>query len=150
MPAYRKNAKHPVIKTGLYSHIEKWDIDKRTKVYRALEAARQGLLGMFPQGASPAVCLLVDRILFKGLKLSIYERMEIQGADTGGPGAEQRYLMMSNSLREDLRLLTTLAARQSVEQDYPDLEEYIKTIKRAALARVIRTTPEPEARREER
>ena len=138
MPAYRKNAKHPVIKTGLYSHIEKWELDKRTKFYRALEAARQGLLSMFPQGPSPAVCLLVERILFKGLKLSIYERMEIQGADTGGPGAEQRYLNMSNSLREDIRLLTNLAARQSPEREFPDLNEYLETVKRAARAQMIK------------
>jgi hypothetical protein len=134
MPAYRKNAKHPVIKSGLYSHLEKWDIDKRTRVYRALDEARRGLLAMFPQGPTPAVCLLVDRMLFKGLKLSIYERMEIRGGDTGGPGGEQRYLLMANSLREDIRLLTNLAARQSPGQEFPDLEEYLQAIRRAGKA----------------
>uniref|UniRef100_A0A7C5EL30 Uncharacterized protein n=1 Tax=Desulfobacca acetoxidans TaxID=60893 RepID=A0A7C5EL30_9BACT len=134
MPNRRKNAKHPVIKTGLYSHLEKWDIDKRTKVYRALDEARRGLLGMFPQGPTPAICLLVDRILFKGLKLSIYERMEIKGGDTGGPGTEERYLKMSNSLREDLRLLTNLAAQQAPEREVPNLEEYLQAIRRAGKA----------------
>lgn len=130
MPRYRKNAKHPIIKTGLYSHIEKWAIDKRTRLYRSLEAARQGLLSMFPQEPNPAVLLLVDRMLFKGLKLGIYERMEMQGADTGGPGAEQRYLNMANSLREDIRLLTKLASNQSQEHG-PGLMEYLDGLKKA-------------------
>lgn len=130
MPRYRKNAKHPIIKTGLYSHIEKWAIDKRTRLYRSLEAARQGMLSMFPQGPNPAVLLLIDRMIFKGLKLGIYERMEMRGADTGGPGAEQRYLNMSNSLREDIRLFTALARAQAPDRG-PDLGEYLRNLKKA-------------------
>jgi hypothetical protein len=124
-----RKAKHPVITTGLYSHIEKWTLDKRTKIYKALEAARGGLVAMFPQNPSPAACLLIDRILFKGLKLSIYERMEMQGVDTG-PGAETRYLAMSNSLREDIRLLTNLTAKEPPEKGVPDLAEYLASLEK--------------------
>jgi hypothetical protein len=135
MPHKRKNAKHPVIVHGLYADIAKRKLDGRTKVVRAMREARAGLAQLFPGGqTNAAAALLIDRIIFKALKLSLYEAHDLKGLEGLSPGSEQGYLNMSNSLREDIRLLTALAQRQSPGREAPDLEEYLQAIRRAGKA----------------
>lgn len=137
MPHKRK-AKHPVIVTGLYSHLEKWKLDGRCKVVKALENAKAGLAQLFPQGVNGPAAMLIDRIVYKALKLSIFESMDLKG-EPMTPGSEQKYLNMANSLREDLRLLNALAQRQVPDKGVPSLEEYLAALKEAG--RIVTADP---------
>jgi hypothetical protein len=130
MARYRKSAKHPVIAHGLSSHLEKWKHDGRLKYVKALRAAREGLYELFPQGVNAGAALLIDRVVYKALKLSIFEAMDLKGAALDA-GAQQRYLLMANSLREDLRLLNALAQKQTPEKQIPSLERYLAGLKEA-------------------
>lgn len=131
MPHVRKNAKHPVIVHGLYADLAKRKLDGRTKLAKAMRKARAGLIQLFPGGHTNAAAgLLIDRILFKALKLSLYEAHDLKGMEGLSPGSEQRYLNMANSLREDIRLLTALAQKQTPERGQ-ELQEYLQTLKKA-------------------
>jgi hypothetical protein len=72
MPHKRKDAKNPVIVHGLYADLAKRKIDGRTKLAKTMREARAGLIILFPGGQTNAAAgLLIDRILFKALKLSL-------------------------------------------------------------------------------
>lgn len=131
MPWNRKDAKSPVRTTGLYADLQKRKIDGRTRVGKLLREAREGLAQMFPGGEVNAVCsLLIDRIAYKALKLVLFELQDLKGLPGVTPGSEQRYLQLSNSLREDLRLLVTQAQRQAPDRG-PDLVEYLGSLRKA-------------------
>ena len=59
--------------------------------------------------------------------------MALNDAEGLTPEHEDRYLKMSNSLREDVRLLSTLIDRQVPEKTIPDLETYLNNLKSAAV-----------------
>lgn len=134
--------KGETISHGLHADIAKRKIDGRTGLGKALRQGREGLARLFPQGPNEAASLLIDRIVFKALKLALYEATDLKGLAGAGAAAEQRYITMSNSLREDIRLLSQMAQRQQAEPDDPDLKEYLEAIKRAAKAQVIRISQE--------
>jgi phosphoserine phosphatase len=99
--------------------------------------------------------LLIDRLTFKSLKLALYElndltlvaeeaftpRQETPGTAGGGnenSGANfQKYIQMSNSFREDLRLLYNMSKAQSPTQTDPDLKEYLEALRKAAKAQIV-------------
>lgn len=141
MSKYRKNTKHPMIVTGIHAHLDKWTIDKRTSLYRQLQESRQGIASLFPNGPDPASCMLIDRIVYKGLKLHIFEQMDLKNFAGGRtkadaskehdpspltPFAEGRYVTLANSLREDIRLLNKLAQAQNPAHEEADLAEYLR------------------------
>jgi len=127
----RKNAKHPVIVHGLYADLAKRKIDGRTKLAKAMREARDGLTQLFHGGeTNAAAALLIDRILYKALKLTLYEAQDLKGMDGISPGSESRYLNMSNSLRDDIRLLIALAEKQAPEKTVPDLHEYLAALEK--------------------
>jgi len=135
----RKNAKHPVIVHGLYADLEKRKLDGRTRVVKAMKEARAGLMQLFPNGrVNAAASLIIDRVVYKALKLSLYEMQDLKGMSGISPESKNKYLEIANSMRDDLRFLTNLAARQSPEREFPDLSEYLETVKRAARAQVIK------------
>jgi hypothetical protein len=139
MPHKRKGARNPVIVHGLYADLAKRKIDGRTKVSKAMREIRNGLIQLFPGGQMNAVAgLIIDRLVYKSLKLALYEAHDLKGMEGLSPGSEQRYLAMANSFREDIRLLVNLAARHSPERDFPDLSEYLEIIKKAGKAQVIK------------
>ncbi len=132
MPHKRKDAKHPIITHGLYADLARRKIDGRTKLAKALREARDCLIQLFPGGQTNAAArLLIDRIIYKALKLSLYEAQDLKGMEGISPGSEQRYLNMANSLREDIRLLTALAQRQHSGKEVPELQDYLATLKKA-------------------
>jgi hypothetical protein len=137
MTRYRKNAKHPVIQTGLYAHYEKWKIDWRTTPGRLIKRGKAGLAELFPHGVSAAAALLIDRVVYKALKLSIFETMDLKGAELGA-GAHQRYLNMANSLREDLRLLSAMAQKPP-RDDEETLPQYLA--RKAQEAKAAKALP---------
>jgi len=130
-----RNSKHPVIvrglKNGLYTVLEKYKLDGRTAPVRAMNRARAGLLQLFPKGANAPAAIIIDRIMYKALKLAIFEGMDMAGEPVTA-GGEQRYLTMANSLREDLRLLSALADKKPPEAGAPSLQEYLASLKPTA------------------
>lgn len=141
MPRVRRNAKHPIKVHGLFSHMEKWEIDKRTTLARKLDESRVGIASLFPNGPDPASCMLIDRIIYKGLKLHIFEQMDLKSMVGGRtktdaakehepspltPFAEGRYVTLANSLREDIRLLNKLAQAQNPSHEEDNLTEYLR------------------------
>ena len=124
----KRKSKHPVITMGLYAHIEKYKLDGRTKPVQQMARARVALCQLFPQGVNAPAALIIERVLYKALKLSIYEAMDLAG-EPMTPGGEQKYLTMANSLREDLRILTALADRKPPEGGVPSLQEYLASLK---------------------
>lgn len=141
MPTRRKNAKHPIIATGIHAHLDKWTIDKRTSLYRQIQESRVGIAGLFPNGPDPASWMLIDRIVYKALKLSIFEQMDYkrmvggktkaEAAKESEPSpitsfAEGKYVVVANSLREDIRLLNKLAQLQNPAHEEDDLQEYLR------------------------
>lgn len=129
MTARRKDAKNPVITHGLYADLAKRRIDGRTKVGKALTEARYGLAALFPGGeTNAAAAILIDRIAYKTLKLAMYEAQDLKGMEGVTASSEGKYLSMSNSLREDIRLLMALAQKQAPEAA-PSLEDYLAGLK---------------------
>jgi hypothetical protein len=126
----KRKSRHPVITHGLYSHLESVKLDGRTKVVQALQTAREALALLFPQGVNAPAAMVIDRIVYKALKLSLYEAHELSGGAVA-PGGEVRYLTMSNSLREDLRMLAALAEKKPHEPQIPSLEQYLSSLRQA-------------------
>ena len=141
MSKYRKNTKHPVIVTGIHAHLDKWTIDKRTRLARQLRESKEGIAAIFPNGPDHACWMLIDRIVYKALKLSIFEQMdykrmvggktktEAAKGDDESPiseWAERAYVTVANSLREDIRLLNKLAQAQNPLHEEDDLQEYLR------------------------
>jgi hypothetical protein len=129
MPNKRK-AKNPIITTGLAWQLERLKLDRRTKAAKALEAARNSLAALFPGELNAAAEILIDRIVFKALKLSIFERLAIKGHVS--PNGEETYIRLSNSLRDDLRLLMALADRKA-PSEAPDLNQYLKALRESSI-----------------
>jgi hypothetical protein len=134
----KRKSKHPVITHGLYARLDELRLDGRTKVVQAMQAAREGLSVLFPQGVNAPAAIVIDRIVFKALKLSLYEASDLSG-EAVTAGGEQRYITMSNSLREDLRLLSALAEKKPPEAGVPSLSEYLEALK--AKVQVIEAVP---------
>lgn len=140
----------------LWANPTSWVLDKRTNMSKSLCQVRDGLIGLFPApGPDRAAMLLIDRLTFKSLKLALYElndltlvaeeaftpRQETPGTAGGGnenSGANfQKYIQMSNSFREDLRLLYNMSKAQSPTQTDPDLKEYLEALRKAAKAQIV-------------
>jgi len=130
----KKGANASMITHGLYCDPSKWEIDGRTLLAKQLNQLRAGLAALFPGGPDKAGALLIDRIVYKGLKLALYEATDLTSAEGVPPGSEMKYLQMSNSLREDIRLLSAMAKAQAPSPGDPDLKEYLEALKRAARA----------------
>jgi hypothetical protein len=143
---------YAVKKHGLFCNPAKWVLDGRSSLAKTLAAIRRGLIDLFPTpGPDRAAMLLIDRVTFKQVRLAIYEVGDmaataaactppLKKAGKGGGGHAnsggnfQKYLQLSNSFREDLRLLIQLAQRQSPVQTDPDLAQYLEMLKAAAKA----------------
>lgn len=124
----RKNAKNPVITSGLYVNWQKWQIDGRTAAGRAVKRARATLGSIFPKGPDVAANILIDRVTFKALKASIYEALSINGRKNLA-GSESEYLALTNSLRNDIALLCKLADSQGTVSQAPELQDYLSSLR---------------------
>jgi hypothetical protein len=132
----------PMVRHGLYADPAKWDLDGRTTLAKQLVLLREGLAALFPDGPDKAGSLLIDRLVYKSLKLALYEATDLTSTEGVPPGSEMKYLQMAGSLRADLQLLTTLAQRQAPAPGDPDLKEYLETLKKAAKAQVVKVEVE--------
>ncbi len=80
-------------------------IDKRTRFGRAVSQLRRALIDDLGGDLSTQKNLIVDRIVFKVLKLCSYESHIIDGNGGSNPSGEKYYLAFANSLRLDLQAL---------------------------------------------
>ena len=103
---------------GLYLDLRIGNIDERTSVGKAHKALT-GHLRQFVGESTVITELLLSRIVFKALKLYLFESEEL-----GKPLSEMLpvYLSMSNSLRRDLAELNRLASAPKEQ----DLMDYLK------------------------
>ena len=145
------------VASALWSHPNRWVLDKRLALAKHLDRVRAQLVDLFPKKNPGAAALIIDRIVFKQLKLAMFEGMDMAAtaAATGPPGEDthrpenqgsmalghkfptttfQMYVSLSNSLREDIRLIFNMANRTAPEQSDPDLNEYLAELRKAAKA----------------
>ncbi len=105
-------------KHGLFRLLpQRMKIDGRTKFGRAVSDLRNSLTTDLGECLSTQKALLVDRIIFKVLKLCSYEAHSLKGDDS----SMKCYLAMANSLRLDLQSL----GLERREMEPEDLKKYL-------------------------
>lgn len=102
---------------GFYMSLE--NVDGRTCLGKAIKRLRERLRE-YVEEATPATEILIERILYKSIRISLYEANRLNN-----PAKESdHYLPMSNSLRLDLQVLSQLAGRVKS----PSLDEILREI----------------------
>jgi hypothetical protein len=114
-----RNTKLQPYRHGLHLDFESREIDTRTKLGKAHKALKQHLREFVGEGTVVSE-LLISRIVFKSLKLFLFESSDIENPIADLPPA---YLSMSNSLRRDLVALSQIAGRKTTT---PDLMTYLE------------------------
>ena len=114
-----KDTKLQPYRHGLHLDFESREIDTRTKLGKAHQALKHHLREFVGEGTVVSE-LLISRIVFKSLKLFLFETSDIENPIADLPPA---YLSMSNSLRRDLVALSQVAGKKTTA---PDLMEYLK------------------------
>jgi hypothetical protein len=104
---------------GLHLDFESREIDTRTRLGKAHKALKQHLREFVGEGTVVSE-LLISRIVFKSLKLFLFECADMENPITNLPHV---YLQMSNSLRRDLVALSQVVGSKTTT---PDLMEYLK------------------------
>lgn len=108
--------------TGLYRQIDENALDGRTttaKVIRELRKELQAYVGE----STVAADILINRIIYKHLRLSAYENAFVENPKQE---EKQHYIPLANSLRLDLQTLKELAGQKKAP---PDLNTYLKSKK---------------------
>jgi len=126
-----------IIKHGLYVDLEKYKIDGRSALGQAIARAKEALGSIFPDGPNAAAQLLIQRMVYKIMRLEVFENWDFTTGEAG-EAPIRNYVFLSNSLRKDLQLLCSMAKEQEVSKDDPDLKEYLETVKKAAKAEVVK------------
>ncbi len=108
-------------KHGAFAQIDLRKIDLRTREAKNLAAAKDLLIAALGGDPTPQESILIDRVVFKMLRCTLYEMATLQG-QTGG-GSDHIYLAWANSLRLDLQALGLSRKTKSVM----DLTNYLDT-----------------------
>ncbi len=112
--------KVPKGKTGLYVTVpRKHQLDGRSRFAKAVKALRNDLLQDLGGSPSTQERLILDRAIYKTIRLSSFEAASMN--DQASEKESREYLAMANSLRLDLQSLG-LARREAPEED---LKTYI-------------------------
>ena len=130
MAKSKKNPKPNIIKHkgkklvpyryGVRTSLRLDKIDTRTKVGKTVKLLTDYLwdyVGDF----TPVAMLLIDRIVYKSVQLVLYESKHLEHPMEDIP---QTYLSISNSLRQDLKLLAEFVG----ESEPLKLDDYIEEI----------------------
>ena len=113
----RESNKRPYNQTGLYIKVDAEALDGRTTVAKLIKELKHGLQDYVGE-STIASELLIQRIIYKHIRLSAYENAFIEHPKNE---EKQHYLPMANSLRLDLIALQQLAG----ESEPPNLKSYI-------------------------
>lgn len=109
----------PNFKHGLY--MDPADIDGRTRLGRTIRGIKDALREY--KGESSIVSeMLIDRIVYKAIRLCLYEVNVLKDPNMVESDA---YLPMANSLRLDLQALEKMVG---TGKKAPDLNEYLKNV----------------------
>lgn len=107
---------------GLRAYIDMAAIDKRTKLGKAISALKDQLRN-FVGEPTPISELLIQRITYKSIKLSLYESYALSELSNSEANV---YLPMANSLRLDLQALAQLAGKSKA----PSYEEIMRRLQK--------------------
>ena len=113
------------LKHHFYTKLDLSGIDKRTKLGRSIKALRRELREYVGEPSIGSE-ILIQRIIFKVIKLAQYEMVSLVNAYTD---EAQHYLPMANSLRLDIQALQKMAGNKSKT---PDLSRYLNKLKEAS------------------
>jgi hypothetical protein len=119
MSGYEKSVKRSYSRTGLYTQLDEQNLDGRTTLAKLVKELGQEL-NEYVGNRSIVSDILIQRIIFKHIRLASYESKFIENPDSE---EKQHYLPMANSLRLDLQALAGLAGKSKP----PDLGKYIET-----------------------
>ena len=106
-------------KHGAFAQINIKKIDARTREGKTIIAAKGALISAIGGDPTPQESILIDRVIFKMLRCTLYEMATLQGNTNGG--SDHIYLAWSNSLRLDLQAIGLDRKTKQVV----DLEQYL-------------------------
>ena len=109
-------------KSGAFSDLFARNLDKRTRVAKAIRTVRTELVAAMGENVSPQEQILIDRVVYKLLRCTLFEMSAING---DGGSSDGHYLAWANSLRLDLKALGL--DRRSAE--VADLKSYLQDAK---------------------
>jgi len=115
-----KEPRSAITTHGLRAHIDFHAIDYRTKLGKTIKALGNQLRE-FVGEPTPVSELLISRIVYKGIKLAIYEAHCLENLENK---EADHYLPMANSFRLDLQALAQLAGKSKA----PSYEEIMKRL----------------------
>lgn len=113
-----KRNKPPWAGSGFYREIDIESLDARTYLGKSVQLLKSELRAYVGQ-SNAATELLISRITYKVIKLSLYEAACLQNPENR---EAPHYLPMANSLRLDLQALAGMAGQAKP----PDLEDYLR------------------------
>ena len=99
----------------------------------SLDKSKAAFAAMFPNGADAAANVLINQIVYKTLRLELFSSWDMATGE-GTPTAISHYIVLSNSLRNDLNALIAMTGRQ-LPARVPDLQEYLKKIVQVGVDR---------------
>jgi hypothetical protein len=103
--------------TGLYKRLD--ELDGRTTTAKVIQVLRRELQAYV--GESTIACeILINRIIYKHLRLTAYENTWIENPKHE---EKQHYIPLANSLRLDLATLKEMSGQRKPP---PDLHSYVK------------------------
>jgi hypothetical protein len=125
------------VRHGLCVDFKKFRIDGRSTLGRTVKENLRALLSCF-NGAPPvAAQLLAKRTAFKMIQASVFEREATFSEQALAPSADERYLKLTNSIREDVKLLHMMARdlkqAQRPTKKPQDLDRYLKAKKKRPI-----------------
>lgn len=127
------NQLNAVYQHGLFIQIEKYNIDGKSSLGHAIRRVTEALADLFPQGPTKAAQILIQRMVYKVMRLELFENWDYATGEATPP-VMANYIQISNSLRKDLTTLMSMAKGQETPSNDPDLKEYLDTMKRVAKA----------------
>jgi hypothetical protein len=118
---YDKKRRVPY-RNGLQMSLRLDKLDSRTKIGRTVKGLYNFLFEYMggPDNTPAPAMILLDRIVFKSVKLLLYEKNHLEETLEDTP---RQYLSISNSLRSDLSLLAQFTENRPTE---PGLMDYLR------------------------
>jgi hypothetical protein len=108
--------------TGLYRQVDERNLDGRTKMAKVIRELKKELQAYIGE-PTVATEMLLQRIIYKHLRLSAYENAFIENPENE---EKQHYIPLANSLRLDLQTLKDIAGQK---KQPPNLAGYLKQLK---------------------
>jgi hypothetical protein len=119
------NTPKPWHGSGFYQDLDIENLDNRTIIGKTVQNLKLALREYVGNSPSIVTDLIISRIVYKCIKLSLYETQCLQDPQNI---EAQHYLPMANSLRLDLESL----AKQAGEAKPLSLDDYLQNLQQVA------------------